>query len=230
MRIFAISDLHLPAGEKPMDIFGAHWENHFERIAQDWKSRVEADDIVLLPGDLTWAMRLEDAHDDIMRVGALPGRKLILRGNHDYWWSGVGRVRRALPEGMYAVQNDALAMDGYIFAGTRGWKLPGGETDGDDLKIYERERLRLEMSLKAARRISEDMPLCVMMHYPPFSPADGGFTDILSAYGAKVCVYGHLHGAGLQYAFNGIRDGIRYVQVSCDGLGFRLKRILPEED
>lgn len=230
MRIFAISDLHLPAGEKPMDIFGAQWENHFERIAQDWKSRVEADDIVLLPGDLTWAMRLEDARDDIMRVGALPGRKLILRGNHDYWWSGVGQVRRALPEGMYAVQNDAMAMDGYIFAGTRGWTLPGGETSGDDLKIYERERLRLEMSLKAARRISEDMPLCVMMHYPPFSSASDGFTDILCAYGAQICVYGHLHGAGLQYAFNGVRDGIRYYQTSCDGLGFRLKQIIPAED
>lgn len=230
MRIFAISDLHLPAGEKPMDMFGAHWENHFERIAQDWKSRVAAEDIVLLPGDLTWAMRLEDAHEDIMRVGALPGRKLILRGNHDYWWSGVGRVRRTLPEGMYAVQNDALAMDGYIFAGTRGWTLPGGETTNDDLKIYERERLRLDMSLKAARRISEDMPLCVMMHYPPFSPASEGFTDILAAYGAQMCVYGHLHGAGLQNAFNGVRDGVRYFQVSCDGLGFRLKRIVPAED
>lgn len=229
MRIFAISDLHLPAREKPMDIFGAHWENHFERIAEDWNSKVTEDDIVLLPGDLTWAMRLEDALEDIARVGELPGKKLILRGNHDYWWSGIGQVRRALPEGIYAIQNDAMELDGVVFCGTRGWTLPGGDATKDDIKIYERERMRLEMSLKAAKRISEEKPLVVMMHYPPFSQASDGFTDILEAYRADVCVYGHLHGAGLQFSFNGMREGIRYCQVSCDGLGFKVRQILPEE-
>ena len=222
MRIFAISDLHLPAREKPMDIFGAHWENHFERIAEDWISKVTEDDIVLLPGDLTWAMRLEDALEDIARVGELPGKKLILRGNHDYWWSGIGQVRRALPKGMYAIQNDAMELDGVIFCGTRGWTLPGGDATKDDIKIYERERMRLEMSLKAAKRISEEKPLVVMMHYPPFSQASDGFTDILEAYRADICVYGHLHGAGLQFSFNGMRESVRYCQVSCDGLGFKL--------
>lgn len=229
MRIFAISDLHLPAREKPMDIFGAHWENHFERIAEDWISKVTEDDIVLLPGDLTWAMRLEDALEDIARVGELPGKKLILRGNHDYWWSGIGQVRRALPKGMYAIQNDAMELDGVIFCGTRGWTLPGGDATKDDIKIYERERMRLEMSLKAAKRISEEKPLVVMMHYPPFSQASDGFTDILEAYRADICVYGHLHGAGLQFSFNGMRESVRYCQVSCDGLGFRVRQILPEE-
>lgn len=229
MRIFAISDLHLPAREKPMDIFGAHWENHFERIAEDWISKVTEDDIVLLPGDLTWAMRLEDALEDIARVGELPGKKLILRGNHDYWWSGIGQVRRALPKGMYAIQNDAMELDGVIFCGTRGWTLPGGDATKDDIKIYERERMRLEMSLKAAKRISEEKPLVVMMHYPPFSQASDGFTDILEAYRADICVYGHLHGAGLQFSFNGMRESVRYCQVSCDGLGFKLRQILPEE-
>ena len=114
MALFAISDLHLPAREKPMDVFGAHWENHFERIREDWLQRVGAEDVVLLPGDLTWAMRLEDAMEDIARVGELPGRKIILRGNHDYWWSAIGRVRRALPEGMYALQNDAMELDGVL--------------------------------------------------------------------------------------------------------------------
>ena len=226
MRIFAISDLHLPAREKPMDVFGAHWENHFERIADDWREKVGQDDVVLLPGDLTWAMRLEDALEDLRRVGELPGRKLILRGNHDYWWSGIGQVRRALPEGMFALQNDAMTLEGYIFAGSRGWTLPGGDCTKDDLKIYERERLRLEMSLKTARRLSEVMPLIVMMHYPPFSAACEGFTDILSAYRADMCVYGHLHGAGLQFGFTGERGGIMYHQVSCDGLGFRLRQII----
>lgn len=229
VRIFAISDLHLPAREKPMDIFGAHWENHFERISADWCERVTADDIVLLPGDLTWAMHLDDALEDLRRVGELPGKKLILRGNHDYWWGGIGQVRRALPEGMLAVQNDAVALDGHIFAGSRGWTLPGSETSKDDIKIYERERLRLEMSLKSARRISEEMPLIVMMHYQPFSPVCDGFSDILSAYRTDICVYGHLHGAGLQFAFNGVKDGVTYHQVSCDGLGFRLRQILPAD-
>lgn len=229
MNIFAISDLHLPAQEKPMDVFGAHWENHFEKISQDWREKVTDEDIVLLPGDLTWAMRLEDAMEDLRRVGELPGRKIILRGNHDYWWGGIGQVRRALPEGMYAVQNDAMELDGYIFAGTRGWTLPGSEATRDDLKIYERERLRMDMSLKAARRLSSDKPLVVMMHYPPFSQACEGFVDILGQYGVDICVYGHLHGAGLQYGFNGERDGIIYHQVSCDGLDFRLRRIIPTD-
>lgn len=226
MTIFAISDLHLPAREKPMDIFGAHWENHFERISEDWRCRVGDGDIVLLPGDLTWAMRLEDALEDLARIGELPGRKIILRGNHDYWWSGIGQVRRALPEGMYALQNDAIELSGVVFAGSRGWTLPSSETTKEDEKIFRRERLRLELSLTAARRISREAPLCVMMHYPPFTPACDGFSDILSEFEADVCVYGHLHGAGLQLAFNGDRNGVRYHQVSCDGLGFRLREIM----
>ena len=97
MAVFAISDLHLPARQKPMDVFGAHWANHFDKISEDWRARVRNEDIVLLPGDLTWAMHLEEAMEDVRRVGELPGKKLILRGNHDYWWSAIGRVRRALP-------------------------------------------------------------------------------------------------------------------------------------
>jgi len=223
LAVFAISDLHLPARQKPMDIFGAHWENHFDRIAEDWRARVTDEDIVLLPGDLTWAMHLEEAMEDIGRVGALPGRKLILRGNHDYWWSAIGRVRRSLPEGMYAIQNDVLQLDGMLFAGSRGWVIPTGENpDEDDVRIYTRERMRLEMSLKAARRIDPDARLIAMMHYPPLMETAKGFSDILEAYGVSDCVYGHLHGAGLNGAIRGERCGVRYHQVSCDGLGFKL--------
>ena len=226
MRIFAISDLHLPARRKPMDIFGPHWENHFDRIRDSWLSQVTEEDVVLLPGDFTWAMRLDEAMEDIGKVGVLPGRTILLRGNHDYWWSGIGQVRRALPEGMYALQNDAMEMKGIVFAGSRGWTLPGSEAaTGEDLKIYQRERLRLEMSLKAARRLGEEKPLIVMMHYPPFSTACEGFSDLLSQYGVDKCVYGHLHGAGLQAAFNGVKNGVTYYQVSCDGLNFQVRRI-----
>ncbi|MDY5220192.1 MAG: metallophosphoesterase, partial [Eubacteriales bacterium] len=105
--VWAISDLHLPARQKPMDIFGPHWANHFERISADWIGRVQPQDVVLLPGDLSWAMHLEEAQEDLARIGALPGIKLLLRGNHDFWWSSIGRVRRMLPEGCFALQNDS---------------------------------------------------------------------------------------------------------------------------
>ena len=208
-----------------MDVFGAHWENHFERIREDWLRRVEPRDVVLLPGDLTWAMRLEDALEDIRRVGELPGRKIILRGNHDYWWSAIGRVRRALPEGMYALQNDSMEIDGTLFAGSRGWTLPIAAQDEDDKRIYERERLRLEMSLRHARSLCANAPLVVMTHYPPLTESCAGVSDLLEAYGVRACVYGHLHGAALAGAFRGPCRGVEYYQASCDGLGFRLLQI-----
>lgn len=210
-----------------MDIFGPQWQNHFERIRADWLERVSPEDVVLLPGDLSWAMRLEEALEDLSRIGELPGRKLLLRGNHDYWWSSIGRVRRALPEGCYALQNDSLKMDGMLFAGSRGWQIPAEpEGDSDDARIYRRERQRLEMSLSHARAQSADAPLIVMMHYPPRTDAMEGFSDILKRFGARDVVYGHLHGAGLYGAVRGEVDGVRYHQVSCDGLDFRLARIL----
>jgi len=203
-------------------ISGAQWANHFEKISEDWRARVNDDDIVLLPGDLTWAMRLEEAMEDIRRVGELPGKKLILRGNHDYWWSAIGRVRRALPENMFAIQNDAMLIDGVLFAGTRGWMIPSAESDPNDVHIYNRERLRLEMSLKTARRLSPDAPLVALLHYPPLFESSLGFSDILNAYGVSDCVYGHLHGASIAGAVRGVRGGVRYHQVSCDGLGFKM--------
>ena len=222
MAVFAISDLHLPARQKPMDVFGAHWANHFDKISEDWRARVRNEDIVLLPGDLTWAMHLEEAMEDVRRVGEMPGKKLILRGNHDYWWSAIGRVRRALPENMFAIQNDAMLLDGILFAGTRGWTSPGADADPDDVRIYNRERLRLEMSMKAARRIDANAPIVAMLHYPPLMESAKGFSDILENYGVADCVYGHLHGASIAGAVRGLRGGVRYHQVSCDGLDFKL--------
>lgn len=227
MAVWAISDLHLPANQKPMDIFGPHWMNHFERIRADWLDKVKEEDIILLPGDLSWAMHLEEAQDDLAKIGCLPGKKLLLRGNHDYWWSSIGRVRRMLPEGSYAIQNDALLLNGMLFAGSRGWMIPvDADADSDDARIYRRERQRLEMSLKAARKLSTDAHLIVMMHYPPRSDLLTGFSDLLEQYGARDVVYGHLHGAGLAGAVSGEWNAVRYHQVSCDGLDFRLARII----
>ena len=227
MNVWAISDLHLPARQKPMDIFGSHWLNHFERIREDWIGKVSGEDVVLLPGDLSWAMHLEEALEDLARIGALPGRKILLRGNHDYWWSSIGRVRRSLSEDCFALQNDAMLLDGLLFAGSRGWTIPAeADGDSDDARIYRRERQRLELSLRNARMKSETAPLIAMMHYPPRSEGAEGFSDLLAAYGVEDVVYGHLHGAGLAGAVRGEVDGIRYHQVSCDGLDFKLERIL----
>ncbi|MBQ4085547.1 MAG: metallophosphoesterase [Clostridia bacterium] len=226
--IFSIADLHLSGGDKPMDVFGSHWENHFERIRTSWLESAGADDIVLLPGDLSWAMRLEDAQDHLHEIGSLPGRKVILRGNHDYWWSAIGKVRAALPEGMYAVQNDALLLDGTLICGSRGWLLPGADCSADDKKIFERELIRLEMSLKKARALSAEAPLIVMLHFPPLTVAepDTAVTALLEQYAPQHVVYGHLHGPATRAAFTGEHNGIEYHLVSCDALGFKLRPIL----
>ena len=225
MAVYAIGDLHLPARQKPMDVFGPHWKDHFQRVSQDWCSRVGPGDVVLLPGDISWAMRLEEALEDLESIGRLPGRKILLRGNHDYWWSSIGRVRRALPEGMYALQNDSLSIDGRLYAGSRGWILPGPDCAEDDLRIYSRERLRLEMSLKHARRVDEKAPITALMHYPPMTDDEPGFSDLLEAYGVSDCVYGHLHGPAIYGAVRGQRGSVHYHQVSCDGLDFKLYRL-----
>ncbi len=229
MRIFAIGDLHLPGGDiKPMDVFGPHWENHFARIEADWRARVSDADVVLIPGDISWAMQLADALEDLRRIAALPGRKLILRGNHDYWWSSLTQLRACLPEGMHAVQNDAFDAGDVVFCGTRGWTLPqgGAAASAQDEKIFRREVLRLEMSLQAARRIAGERPLFAMMHYPPLLPefARTGtpFARLLTAYGVRRCVYGHLHGPSVQRGFSGLYDGVQYDLVSCDALRFAL--------
>ncbi|MCR4622753.1 MAG: metallophosphoesterase [Clostridiales bacterium] len=228
MTVYAISDLHLPGrGGKQMDVFGEKWEDHFDRIAQDWVSRVEETDVVLLPGDLSWAMKLEDALEDIEKIASLPGRKVLLRGNHDYWWTGIGRVRDALKPGMYALQNDAVSIDGLIFCGTRGWKSrEEGWAEGDE-KIYLREIKRLELSIQNARRLGDGTKIC-LMHYPPISAAqqDTPFTQLIEEGGISAVVYGHLHGPALKGAFRGEYNGVRYIQASCDGTGFKLENVM----
>ena len=227
MKIFAIGDLHLPGGDmKPMDVFGAHWENHFERISEDWRARVCAQDTVLIPGDISWAMQLAPALEDLRRIAQLPGRIIILRGNHDYWWSSLTQLRSNLPDNMVALQNDAFDGGDAVFCGTRGWMIPGSAgASAQDEKIYRREVMRLEMSLQAAQRIACGRPIVAMMHYPPLLPehvrGGTGFTDLLARYGAARCVYGHLHGDSLRGAFSGTRNGIYYSVVSADALRFR---------
>ena len=227
MRVFAIGDLHLPANtEKPMDVFGEKWGNHFRRISEDWLSLVESEDAVLIPGDLSWAMHLEDAAVDLAKIGALPGRKIILRGNHDYWWTSVSKLRSMLPEGMYALQNDSISMGDFTFCGSRGWLCPGaqGYSQSNDEKIYKREQTRLELSL---RRTAPEKRIIMMLHYPPFNEknSSSAFTELAEKYGVEHVVYAHLHGFSCKNAFEGERNGVKYTLCSCDHLDFKLKLI-----
>ena len=224
MDIYAIGDLHLPGGaDKPMNVFGAHWEGHFDRIRADWLERVKPEDTVLIPGDISWAMQVEDAVPDLQSIGELPGRKILLRGNHDYWWCGISRLRELLPEGMFVVQNDALLLEDTAFCGTRGWMLPGSGTAPEDEKIYRRELLRMEMSLERAVRLKAQR-LVVMCHYPPLGEggAETPLSQLLERFPVDDVVYGHLHGPSLRGAVTGVVRGIWYHCVSCDGLGFRV--------
>jgi Predicted phosphohydrolase len=154
MKLFAISDLHLSfSTEKPMDIFGTAWDNYFERISEDWKGKVSDDDVVLLAGDLSWGMSLSDAAADLAALDALPGKKVIIRGNHDYWWSSYAKVKQAVKNtAIIPVQNDAVKLGTHIICGTRGWDIAYSNSTDDDKKIYARELIRLEMSLNAAEK------------------------------------------------------------------------------
>ncbi|MBE5783014.1 MAG: hypothetical protein E7329_06830 [Clostridiales bacterium] len=227
MDIYAIGDLHLPGGDnKPMEVFGAHWEGHFSRIAEDWQGKVKEEDVVLIPGDISWAMQTQDAIPDLLAIGALPGQKVILRGNHDYWWCGISRLRELLPKGMYAVQNDAMLLGDTAICGTRGWTLPSLNGTAEDEKIYSRELLRMEMSLERAKKLGASR-LIAMCHYPPLGERGEAtrLSALLEQFQVDDVVYGHLHGASLRGAVTGCYGGVRYHCVSCDGLQFKLYRL-----
>ena len=179
--------------------------------------------MVLIPGDISWAMQLDEAADDLNAISELPGTKLLLRGNHDYWWSSLTKLRAALPAGMHVIQNDAMKIGDHVFCGTRGWNFPTPQQtlSAQDEKVYMRELIRLRMSLDQARKLG-GKDVTVMLHFPPLF-VDGvstAFTDILEEYQVDRVVYGHLHGLGIKIGFDGLRNGVEYRLVSCDALGF----------
>jgi hypothetical protein len=227
MSIYAISDLHLGFDvDKPMDRFGPHWENHPDKIAARWRATVTQDDTVLVCGDTSWAMRLAEAMRDLEFVDALPGRKIILRGNHDYWWSSLAKVRRAMPASLTPLQNDSLQVEGVQVAGSRGWLLPGPETTPEDERIFQRELDRLRLSLDS---IEQPGPRLAMLHYPPFDVQQHGsaVVDILRAYDVETCVYGHLHAVPPGSYPEGDIDGIEYHCVSVDLVDFTPRQLRP---
>ena len=221
MKIFAISDLHLPGhDDKPMNKFGHNWDDHFNKIKMSWNEMVADDDLVLISGDISWAMHTEDAADDLNDICSLSGTKIIIKGNHDYWWNSITKVRSMLSNNTYAIQNDAVNLDKVSIVGSRGWLCPGSpEFKQSDTKIYEREASRLEMSIKYA---DKSKPLICMIHYPPFNERreDSLFTQVLEKYGIKYVLYGHLHGKACQNAFEGERNGVTYRLCSADFVKF----------
>lgn len=231
MKVYSISDLHLSINSnKPMDIFGPVWENYLEDIEKSWNELVSDDDVVLIAGDISWAMRFEDAVPDLNYIASLKGHKVIIRGNHDYWWKGISNLRADLPKKVYALQNDAMKIGNVVICGSRGWVVPEDtHKTPEDEKIYKREAIRLELSLKSAQHLREegDKVIC-MTHYPPFNSnmEDSAYTLLMEQYGVDYAVYGHLHNYDKKQKLVATKNGITYYLTSCDLVKNKLIEII----
>ena len=230
MSIYTISDLHLSLGmDKPMDIFGNNWKNHEKKIRDNWIKKVKKEDLVLLPGDFSWAMYIEDAKKDFEYINELPGTKLLLKGNHDYWWESIKKMREFLKNNNFKnidfIYNNSYIWENKIIVGTRGWS----EQEENPEKIIRRENLRLEMSIKdGLQRFGEDKEIIVCMHYPPFNgytKEELNLVKTMKKYNAKICIYGHVHGEVGKDAKQGMIDGIRFIMASSDQTNFDLIKI-----
>ena len=230
MALYAIADLHLPLGiDKPMDIFGRKWHNYVDRLHDNWQRIIKEDDCVVIPGDFSWATYLEEATKDFEFLHNLNGKKLLLKGNHVYWWTTKAKLDRFVSEkGFFDIEfihNNSYIYENTAICGTRGWIHPNWENFGsDDKKIYEREVTRLELSLKSVANCDE---VFVFTHYPPISAQqeNNAFRQIMKKYNVAACYYGHLHAAAQHSAFCGEADGIRYRLVAADYLDFVPLRI-----
>ena len=232
MRIFAIGDLHLSGNEpKPMDIFGDNWQDHRSQIEDNWRRLVGPEDIVLVPGDISWAMTLEEAMVDLEMIHQLPGQKVLIKGNHDYWWQSISQLNK-LYQDMYFLQNTSYPVGDYAICGTRGWSIPSdGEMDPHNTKIYNREAKRLELSLEDAMK-SGAKKILVMLHYPPTrdQKEETVFTQLVKKYPVTHLVYGHLHGQeSFDNSLRGQHHGIEYTLVSADAIEFNPQEILSKE-
>ncbi|MCL2884611.1 MAG: metallophosphoesterase [Oscillospiraceae bacterium] len=219
--LYAIADLHLSLGtDKPMDVFRG-WGNYVQRLEDNWRALVKDGDTVVVAGDISWAMGLKQSAADFAFLNGLPGRKILLKGNHDYWWTTRNKMDVFFAaQGFHTLtilHNDAVQIEGVTLCGTRGW-LPGeGE---DDVKVMAREVGRLKASLDAAKRFG-GTPL-VFLHYPPRTKSTvcPDIWDVLKAYGIRNCYYGHLHGDGAKNAAVGEVDGVRLHLIAADAVGF----------
>lgn len=224
MSIYAISDLHLSFNtNKPMNVFGDIWQEYEEEIKNNWISTVEKNDIVILPGDFSWETYLENTVLDFKYINDLPGKKLLLKGNHDYWWTTLTKMRRFLKEKNFEnidfIYNNSYMFDNYIIAGTRGWSVPLTQ---EDSKIIEREKIRLRLSIEdGVKKYGNNIPIITCMHYPPTKE----FIDVMKNYNVEKCIYGHLHGNAHKNVKEGIVDGIELIMTSCDYTKFKLIKL-----
>ena len=234
MSIFVIADLHLSfKNPKPMDIFGDNWENHAEKIKKDWITKVTEKDLVVLPGDFSWETYLEDTILDFEYINNLPGKKLMLKGNHDYWWTTITSMKKFLQENNFTninfLYNNSFEFEEKILCGTRGWNITDEENNE---KIINRELGRLELSLQdGIKKYNEEKEIIVFMHYPPitnnmiYSGAENKFINLMKKYNIKKCYYGHLHGQSIKDAVEGEIQGINFKLVSADSLDFKLIKL-----
>ena len=225
MRVFAIGDMHLESGTgKTMDRFGDNWRNHDRKIFDAWERTGREDDLLLIAGDTSWAIRFEDAQPDLERIGRMPGHKLMLKGNHDYWWQTISKMSRALDPSIRFLQASSIIENRVAIAGTRGWLCPNDSYfEEHDRKIYEREVGRLRAALQSLKsREHEYDALIVALHYPPTNHLHepSGFTELIDQWKANACVYGHLHGEAIKTAMTGQHGATRYHLVSADAVDF----------
>lgn len=228
MALYAISDLHLAFNvDKPMDIFGDRWLNHDEKIKKNWESKINEEDTVLIAGDISWSMRAEDSKYDLDWIDSLPGKKIISKGNHDYWWQGINKLNN-MYENTKFIQNNFYTYEDYAICGTRGWTLPGSDKfTQHDRKIYDRELIRLRLSLDMAKNAGYSK-FIVMVHYPPTNESydETEFTKVFKEYGVEKVIYGHLHGPSNFKIKNDIVDGVEYINTSCDFINFDPIRLI----
>ncbi|MCL1810096.1 MAG: metallophosphoesterase [Clostridiales bacterium] len=231
MSIYVIADLHLSFSEnieKPMDIFGGEWLNHTENIKKNWECAVAEGDTVIIAGDVSWALKLEDAIADLDWIRSLPGNKIFVKGNHDLWWASIKKLNAMFGTDMRFLQNDFCEAEGFAVCGSRGWLCPGDEdyTEQDE-KIYRRELLRLRASLTAAKEAGFSKKIGVL-HFPPMNDKfqESGFTELFAEFGVERVFYGHLHGDdGFKSGIQGIVGGTEYRLVSLDYLKCKLLKL-----
>ena len=232
--IYTIGDLHLSFKEnKPMSVFGENWNHHDEKIRKDWLEKVKNEDLVVLPGDFSWAMYLKDTDEDFKYINELPGKKLLLKGNHDYWWETLTKMREFLKEnnfeGIDFLYNNSYEYEGKVIVGARGWTMTDTE---EDIRLFKREAMRLELSIQdGIKKYGEDKEYIAFTHYPPIIKSTlinnelNDMLRILMKYNIKKCYYGHLHSTSIKEAVEGEHFGINFKLVSADGLDFKLIKI-----
>lgn len=235
MALFVLADPHLGFGvNKPMNIFGSRWHEHEQRLDLQWRQTVTDEDTVLIPGDISWAMQLRDALPDLAFLDRLPGRKILSRGNHDYWWTSLAKIeafcRNNNLNSLFFLRNNGLVVPpDWVVCGTRGWILPGDPDYGpDDEKIYLREAGRLRLSLEAASALlMPEARLVACLHYPPFGRdmQPTMLTELLEEFAVEICVYGHIHSDNGLSGKDGPPGRVRYQLAAADHLGFKPLRL-----